>query len=319
MKLLKNAVESIQIGIEDYKNDDPRRALSAIRNISAGTLLLFKEKLRQLSPENSKEVLIKSNALPVIGENGEMQFIGQGSKTVDVNQIKTRLKSLKILVNWNKFEEVNELRNFIEHYYSENNSSTIKEVVAKTFTIINDFCTEYLNEDPIDLFGIETWKVFLEADEVYNKEKASCLESLAEIDWNFEVLKRAYTEIQCPNCKSDLIKGFGPAKYEPGKGQPLLCKRCDHEFDFEEAIEQCVSDALSVETYLAYTKGGEMPYQTCPECCKETYIYEDDCCVACGFGHVEKRCLFCHTPLTLDEASGGDICFYHRDVAGMDD
>lgn len=57
--ILANAVASVQIGVEDYLSDDPRRVLSAVRNLSAGILLLFKERLRELSPTNSDEVLIK--------------------------------------------------------------------------------------------------------------------------------------------------------------------------------------------------------------------------------------------------------------------
>jgi len=48
--ILDNAVQSIQIGIEDYRSSDPRRLLSAIRNVQAGILLLCKEQLRRLSP-----------------------------------------------------------------------------------------------------------------------------------------------------------------------------------------------------------------------------------------------------------------------------
>jgi hypothetical protein len=44
--ILENAVQSIQIGVEDYESDDPRRMLSAIRNVTAGILLLFKEKIK---------------------------------------------------------------------------------------------------------------------------------------------------------------------------------------------------------------------------------------------------------------------------------
>lgn len=49
--LLKNAVESIQIGLKDYQDidKDPRRELSSIRNIYAGILLLYKYKLQQHS------------------------------------------------------------------------------------------------------------------------------------------------------------------------------------------------------------------------------------------------------------------------------
>ncbi|WP_263603510.1 hypothetical protein [Chryseobacterium sp. PET-29] len=87
MKILNNAVEAIQIGLEDYMNDDPRRAQSALRNIFAGILLLFKEKLRRMSPENSDEVLIKKDIRPVLNSDNGLLFKGKGDKTVDVAQI----------------------------------------------------------------------------------------------------------------------------------------------------------------------------------------------------------------------------------------
>ena len=39
--ILANAVTSIQLGIEDYQSLRRHRALSALRNVSAGILLLF--------------------------------------------------------------------------------------------------------------------------------------------------------------------------------------------------------------------------------------------------------------------------------------
>jgi hypothetical protein len=41
--LFKNAAGSVQLGIEDYQANDPKRALSAVRNFYTGTLLLAKE------------------------------------------------------------------------------------------------------------------------------------------------------------------------------------------------------------------------------------------------------------------------------------
>ena len=46
-KLLQNAINSIEIGIEDYElsQQDERRIISCVRNVFAGILLLFKYKL----------------------------------------------------------------------------------------------------------------------------------------------------------------------------------------------------------------------------------------------------------------------------------
>ena len=45
--LFTNAIETIQIGVEDLLRNDERRVLSAVRNVHAGVLLLCKEKLRR--------------------------------------------------------------------------------------------------------------------------------------------------------------------------------------------------------------------------------------------------------------------------------
>ena len=99
MSIIQNAIDSIQIGIEDYEDSDDRRSVSAVRNISAGILLLYKEKLCQLSPEGNKELLIKQNIRPIQNEDGDIVFEGKGYKTVDVQSIKERFKSLVGLAN----------------------------------------------------------------------------------------------------------------------------------------------------------------------------------------------------------------------------
>jgi hypothetical protein len=319
MKLLKNAVESIQIGLEDYKNTDSRRRLSAVRNILAGILLLFKEKLRQASPLDSNEVLIKKDIRPVMESGAAMKFTGQGKKTVDVQQIKERLSGLQIKVDWKTFDEINELRTDIEHYYTEKPPEVISEIISKSFVIIRDFCVDYLDEDPAILLGQQAWDVFLEVDEIYTKEKTACDGSLAQIDWTYQSLKAGIEDIRCPECQSELIMSDGVQKYKAGDAMPLLCKKGQHEFNFDDVIEQCVHDALGAEAYIAASQGGEYPYHTCPECNKDTYIYDEDCCVACGYGQVEKWCAVCHSPLSVDEAYNGDLCFYHSEQAEKDD
>ena len=114
MSIIQNAIDSIQIGIEDYQDGDDRRSVSAVRNISAGILLLYKDKLCQLSPDENKELLIKQNIRPVQNESGDIVFEGKGNKTVDVQSIKERFKSLNVSVDWGRFDEINKLRNQIK-------------------------------------------------------------------------------------------------------------------------------------------------------------------------------------------------------------
>ena len=58
--LLTNAIDAVQLGLEDFDDSekDSRRALSAVRNLYAGVLLLQKEALRRRSPPGSDDALI---------------------------------------------------------------------------------------------------------------------------------------------------------------------------------------------------------------------------------------------------------------------
>src|SRR3712207_4721065 len=92
MSLFENAPHSIQIGVEDLASTDARRVLSAVRNVQAGMLLLCKEKLRRMSPDG--DALLKQKLEPVLGPGGVVTVKGVGTKTVDVQGIKGRFKSL---------------------------------------------------------------------------------------------------------------------------------------------------------------------------------------------------------------------------------
>ena len=109
--ILKNAVDSISLGIEDYQlgtgnceSSDPRRLVSCTRNLFAGIILLFKHKLAKLSPPGSDEVLIKQRILPIRNSEGNIEWQGrQGrrKKTVGVQEICERFKNIGILIDWN--------------------------------------------------------------------------------------------------------------------------------------------------------------------------------------------------------------------------
>ena len=142
--LLRNAIQSIQIGVEDYKSPDERRVLSATRNITAGLLLLFKEKLRQLSPPGSKEVLLKQQMKPGLKADGTLGFTGHGKKTVDVYQIQERLTSLQVSLDWKRFQKIVDVRNDIEHYCTQEPEVRVKELLADSFLIIRDFTSQHL-------------------------------------------------------------------------------------------------------------------------------------------------------------------------------
>ena len=94
MTLMDNAASAFRTAFSDFQSGEADRALSAVRGASAGILLFFKEALRRLSPDNSNEVLVKSQIVPVRVAGGGVGFVGKGKKTVNVPQIEERFEGL---------------------------------------------------------------------------------------------------------------------------------------------------------------------------------------------------------------------------------
>jgi len=308
MSILKNAIDSIQVGIEDYESTDDRRSVSAVRNISAGILLLYKEKLCQLSPDDNKELLIKQNIRPIQNNNGDICFEGKGRKTVDVQSIKERFNSLNVGVDWGRFDEINKLRNDLEHYFTAESPDAVREVVAKSFLLIRDFLHDYLGLDPQETLGEDAWTTLLEVSEVYYAEEKACKESIEAIDWKYNSVEESLVNLRCAQCHSSLIQAPYPEDVYPTIN--LKCKSCSEEFCFDDVVEQCINDSLAGEAIIAGMEGGESPYDTCPECDKGTFIYSENCCVACDYEMQYTNCYRCEASLGMDDQYNEGLCSY---------
>jgi hypothetical protein len=316
--LLRNAIESIQIGVEDYQSNDPRRVLSSVRNISAGVLLLFKEKLRQLSPPDSDEVLIKQIIKPKL-VSGKLSFVGTGKKTVDVQQIKERLNTLGIEVEWKRLDKIIKVRNDIEHYCTSQSGSRVSELVSQSFLIIQDFLKSHLALEPIDTLGESTWEALLAAAEVYEKELKECQEALADVDWKTDALAKAIYEVRCPECHSELIKPNDFSEYVPDECISL-CSSCGNKLILtSEILEEAITEAFFGETYIAMTDGGEPPISSCHECGMESYVYEEDECAICLESRPYTSCARCGAGLSTDEQELNGLCGYCHHISFKDD
>ena len=82
--LFDNPIQSIQIGIEDYKHNDPKRALSAVRNFYAGTLLLAKEVLVRKAPKASVKEVLGTIFVPVPDGEGGVTFEDGGRREIPI-------------------------------------------------------------------------------------------------------------------------------------------------------------------------------------------------------------------------------------------
>src|SRR5947207_17638 len=96
--LFDNAIQSIQIGIEDYEANEPKRALSAVRNFYAGTLLLAKEVLVRAVPKAKIKDVLGTQFRPVPDGKGGIE-LSPSNRTVDFNEIGERFAAFKLKID----------------------------------------------------------------------------------------------------------------------------------------------------------------------------------------------------------------------------
>lgn len=282
----------------------------------AGVLLLFKEKLRRLSPEDSDEVLIKARVLPIADANGFVSFRGSGGKTVDVSEIRERFKALGIKTDWERVRALVDLRNDIEHYRTEASSAVMRTLVAKTFFVIADFILTELDENPVDLLGELTWTAFQTEGEFYDDAKQSCAQSMSRLVWPMKTQQALSEILACATCDSDVIR---PKDIKtPGPNSEFECIMCGHLSEFSEIVEPACAKLFFADTYIAMTEGGDSPIDTCHECGRETFVLEEGQCAACLATLSYKTC-FCGETLGPGDQDNNGLCGYHAYQAGKDD
>ncbi len=308
--LLKNAVESIQIGLKDYQDidKDPRRKLSSTRNIYAGVLLLYKYKLQQLSQVNSNELLLKehyTSKKDTKTEFNKLIEIGKGKTTVNVKQIKEYFESFKISIDMELLDSLREVRNNIEHYYTELKDNDVKEVITKAFHLIYQFCP-YIEHEPDMLLGQDYWKIMLNVSTIYDEERQKCLENLKTVPWKYEQVRNSIKKLRCPNCYSELILAVDVHKKEDSD---ICCKACGKISTYQDMIGSSIANALNC--YHKIAKGHEeSSTDLCPMCCYDSYSLVERRCLACHWELEYNYCNVCDADLTLDEQELNGLCSY---------
>src|SRR5688572_10533551 len=115
--LFQNAVEAIQLGVEDYQANDPRRAGSATRNFFAGLLLLAKDALVRAAPNANPKIVVAAKLKPIPDGAGGVVIEPDGSKTIELQEIGKRLADFGIAIDDAALRSLSKIRNEIEHYY----------------------------------------------------------------------------------------------------------------------------------------------------------------------------------------------------------
>ena len=240
-EILKNAVRSIQLGVEDYETsytlEEDARAISAARNLYAGVLLLFKYKIASLaeSPEQARELLYKPEKIqPRRSESGSIEWrpTPHPRETIDATMIKSRLQGLGIYHDWEVVESLRNCRNDLEHLHPNAPISDIQRLIVDLFPMLQRFAHEELNRSPADLLG-QAWKSMLRVKSFYEQTKND-----AKIQWKIAGLPApALSFLQtckCEVCHSSLLQ---PCKASVEKNIPI---------DTGDFLYECISCKLSL-------------------------------------------------------------------------
>jgi hypothetical protein len=316
--LFANAVESIQIGVEDLLKNDNKRVLSAVRNVHAGVLLLCKEKLRRLSPADG--MLLAQRFEPRPKASGGISIVAVGRNTAGVEDIKRRFRDFDVKLDWKRFEAIADIRHHIEHSYLQGTRDRAKEAVADAFILIRHLLVDVLHEDPLKTLGPECWNALLENADLFEAELTACQTTLSAVAWQTEAATSALGDVICPSCRSSLIRQRDPSNTDQSM-VALQCAACGENHELGPVLSVAFDETFGAEAHMSVKDGGEPPIETCPECGEETYVLAESRCAACDFAvPADAACSVCGGDLSAyDYAENGGLCSYHAWVAAKDD
>ena len=316
-EIRKNAVSSIQLGVEDFimSRDVPgkeARAISAVRNLYSGVLLLFKYKIASLAttPEQARELIyVPGPILPEITDSGSIAWVPSPpstNNTINTAQIEARLKSLNIYHDWTVIQALSNCRNALEHLHPTDSTSAIQSAIAALFPMLSRFIPQELGEHPAALLG-DTWTTMLDTHELFRDAENAIKTEWERLGYPVQAMEFLHT-CKCPACASPLLQ---PARDDVENGVPIDSS------DFQYECFACYQrgsllDLLEYDFSLIhedpFDEHGE-PVCECQICNVRMYLMADGLCYWCGRQTVWPKCARCKNPLPdIAVLEGGALC-----------
>ncbi len=306
--ILENAADSIALGIEDIQTDDPKRALSAIRNFHAGVVLLGKACLLSKAETADPAIVLAARHKLVPDGHGNVRIEARGHATIDVGDLKQRFEDFGFTwVNGDAktaFTLLRRIRNAVEHFSHSHSQEEIKKAVGACYPIVAEFF-DLLGKNPADHLGA-SWTFMAEQEQLYRKLVEECLASLSALPWaNYLATDEPAA---CTTCGLSLLKQSDPKNADPEMIDPL-CHGCGATYGTEEFVGLLIGHAFYADAYLAVTQGGEDAWVECPRCGCETFVLavEEPTCFLCSYNPKEE-CQVCGRRLTPDVEDDGNLC-----------
>ena len=158
-------------------------------------LLLAKEVLVREAPNAPVMDILATKFSPIPDGKGGVTHEAS-NKTIDFNELGERFKAFGLKIDRSALAELNNIRNDMEHFYTNATNKKVREAIARAFPVVVDLF-KLLHEEPNKHLG-ESWEVMLEVKSVYDKELAECDASFAKLDWKSGSMAGAPRV--CPRC-----------------------------------------------------------------------------------------------------------------------
>lgn len=308
--ILENATNSIALGIEDIQTDDPKRALSAIRNFHAGVVLLGKTCLLSRAETADPAIVLAARHKLVPDGHGNVQIAPRGHATIDVGDLEQRFADFDL--SWVKedakpaFTLLRRMRNAVEHSSHPHSQEDIRKAIGACYPIVAEFF-DILGKNPADHLGT-SWTFMAEQEQLYLKLVEDCLATLSELPWaNFLITNEPAA---CTACGLSLLKQTTSGNSDP-QAIDAVCHGCGATYGTGDFVELLVQHTFYADAYLAMTQGGEPAWVECPKCEREVFVLaiEEPTCFLCGYDPREE-CRVCGQLFTpgVEADIGGDLC-----------
>lgn len=326
-RLFENAIESIKLGIEDFKlsqlskedGGNPARSLSSVRNLFAGLLLIFKHKIATSvdTAEEAYQLIFNPPAKILPGPDGAGGIVWKPEgkfkqTTIDFAQIKERFGSFEIEVDWKKVEEIQHCRNHLEHLHPQHTYGEVSGIVADLFPILDNFIRNQLQEVPKTVLG-SAWETMLEHSEFYSGKLAECVSSWVDADVP-EGMVEFIDKCSCEQCGSKLLRASEEnldAGETVSSNEDIFsysCIACGE----KDLIYPVLLDTFHREFFYWPPDGDEPTYDDCHHCDHNTFVIAEQSCRWCGEGLDYEECTLCGEALTQDDQENGGLCGYHN-------
>ncbi|UDF03483.1 hypothetical protein [Asticcacaulis sp. AND118] len=308
--LFQNAVASIRMGVEDYRQQDSDRDISAVRNFYAGVLLLAKEALIRAAPNADAQIIIGAKLKPVSDGHGGIELAQVGHTTIDFQQIGERAADFGVSLDHKALKALNTIRNDMEHHYTSESATAIRAAISKGFPVVASLFRQ-LKEEPIARLG-DAWNAMLETKELYDQELRSARATLENIAWFSPSISPEL--IKCGQCQSELVEQVKADNEQQDTAQ-LRCRTCGEDVEMADAIESAIDEVYGTDAYLRYKDAAENgPIYDCPSCSRATLVEGEDGCANCGEPlDYETECSRCGDSIGIQDYLDGmdeGLCGY---------